>query len=191
MLRKAAEEQDDVRLAHKILSFFGGMGSINDVVLSYLGAEPQRKYVEGLERLYAAAERVVRADDRRVSKVIVVLEERLARAWVKRNRSTIEHLLVEEWTVTDPTGRMLARQQVLDETFASTERQIDAMEVDDVKVRVYGGDVAIATGRTTASGSYQGQRASVVLRFTDVFIRAGNQWRVVASQGTIVAPETR
>jgi ketosteroid isomerase-like protein len=188
MLLKTAEEQDDVRLAYKILSFFGGMGSINDVVFSNLGAEPQRKYDEGKERLYAVAKKVVRADDARISKVIVGLEERLARAWVKRNRRTIEELLEEEWTVTDPSGRILTKQQVLDETFASTERQIDSMQIDDVTVRVYGGDVAVATGRTTASGSYQGQSASVVLRFTDVFVRRGNQWHVVASQGTMVTP---
>jgi ketosteroid isomerase-like protein len=186
MLRRTAEERNDVRLAYKILSFFGGMGSINDVVFAYLSAEQERKYQEGKARLYAAAEAVVRADDTKISKVIIGLEERLARAWVKGNRRTIEQLLAEEWTVTDPSGRMLTKQQVLDETFASTERQIDSMQIDDVMVRVYGGDVAVATGRTTASGSYQGQSASVVLRFTDVFVRRGNQWRVVASQGTMV-----
>jgi ketosteroid isomerase-like protein len=188
MLLRTAVEPDDVRLARKILSFFGGMGSINDVVFSYLGAERQRKYDEGKARLYAVAEKVVRADDTKVSKVIAGLEQRLARAWVKGNRRTIEHLLAEEWTVTDPSGRILTRQQVLDETFASPERQVDSMQIDDVTVRIYGGDVAIATGRTTANGSYQGQSASVVLRFTDVFVRHGNQWRVVASQGTMVAP---
>lgn len=118
---------------------------------------------------------------------IVDLEERLAQAWVKRDRPFIDALLASDWTVTDPSGRILSKQQVLTETFSTSERRIDTMVVDDVKVRVIGA-VAIATGRTRATGSYQGQVASVVLRFTDVFLRRDGRWQVVTSQGTIVAP---
>ena len=118
---------------------------------------------------------------------IVELEQRLARAWVKGDRTFIEALLAPDWTVTDPSGRILTRQQVLDETFSSAERRIDTMLVDEVKVRVMG-VVAVATGRTRASGSYQGQTASVALRFTDVFLRRNGQWQAVISQGTTIAP---
>ena len=119
---------------------------------------------------------------------IVDLEHRLAQAWVKGDRGFIEGLLAPDWTVTDPSGRTLTKQQVLDETFSSTERKIDTMVVDDVKVRILG-TVAIATGRTRATGSYQGQVASVVLRFTDVFLRRDGLWRIVVSQGTMVASQ--
>jgi ketosteroid isomerase-like protein len=60
------------------------------------------------------------------------------------------------------------------------------MTVDDVKVRAFG-DVAVATGRTRASGSYKGERASVELRFTDVLLRRNDRWQFVVSQGTLVA----
>jgi ketosteroid isomerase-like protein len=81
---------------------------------------------------------------------------------------------------------VLGKQQVLDETFSSDERQIDSMTVDDVTIRVFGG-VAVATGRTRASGSYKGARASVVLRFTDVLQRRDDRWQFVVSHGTLVA----
>lgn len=61
------------------------------------------------------------------------------------------------------------------------------MSIDDVKVRMLG-DVAVATGRTHATGSYQGQSASVVLRFTDIFVRRNDRWQIVISQGTMVTP---
>lgn len=118
---------------------------------------------------------------------IAGLETRLADAWVEGDRPFIEQLLAADWTVTDATGKILTRQQVLDETFASTDRRIDAMTVDDVKVRDLGG-VAVATGRTHATGTYRGTRATVVLRFTDVFHRREGRWQIVASQGTLVAP---
>jgi ketosteroid isomerase-like protein len=117
---------------------------------------------------------------------IAALEQRLAQAWVDRDQRFIEGLLASDWTVTDPSGRVLTRAQVLEETFSSEERKIDAMAVDDVNVKIIG-DVAVATGRTRATGSYQGQAASVVLRFTDVFVRRDGRWQVVVSHGTMVA----
>lgn len=120
--------------------------------------------------------------------VILDLEQRLAQAWVKNDRAFIESLLAPDWTVTDPSGRVLTRAQVLQETFSSAERTIQSMTVDDVKVRVLGA-VAIATGRTQATGTYKGQQASVALRFTDVFHLRDGRWQVVASQGTTISPE--
>src|SRR5829696_5450210 len=115
------------------------------------------------------------------------LEQGLAAAWVRRDRSFIDKLLADDWTVVDPAGRILTKQQVLDETFASTDRLIEAMTVDDVAVRLLG-STAVATGRTRATGSYRGQSATVLLRFTDVFHFRDGRWQIVASQGTVVAP---
>lgn len=114
------------------------------------------------------------------------LEQRLAAAWVKGDRPFIERLLADDWTVIDPAGRVLTKPQVLEETFASSERRIEAMVIDDVKVRLLG-ETAVATGRTQATGSYRGQRATVTLRFTDVFSFRDGRWQIVASQGTTVA----
>ena len=115
------------------------------------------------------------------------LEQRLAAAWVNGDRAFIDGLLADDWTVIDPSGRVLTKRQVLDEAFASADRRIDAMTIDEVQVRMVGG-VAVATGRTRASGSYRGQQATVTLRFTDVFVLRDGRWYVVASQGTVVAP---
>jgi ketosteroid isomerase-like protein len=117
---------------------------------------------------------------------ITELVQRLAAAWVQGNRAFIEGVLAPEWSVTDPSGRVLAKQQVVDETFSSDDRHIESMTVDDVKVRLFGA-VAVATGRTRATGSYKGERASVELRFTDVLLRRDDRWLFVVSQGTLVA----
>ena len=117
---------------------------------------------------------------------IADIEQQLAAAWVHRDRAFIDALLAPDWSVTDGAGQVLTKQQVLRETFESTDRQIDTMIVDEVKVRVFG-DSAVATGRTRASGRYRGTPVSVVLRFTDVFIHANGRWQVVASHGSAVA----
>ena len=120
-------------------------------------------------------------------KAIEDIEQRLAKAWVDRDRAAIDNILAAEWSVTDGSGQVLTKQQVMQEIFGSTERRVDRMVVDDVKVRVYG-DVAVVTGRTQATGSYRGASASVVLRFTDVFVRRDGSWQAVASHGSTVAP---
>lgn len=60
-------------------------------------------------------------------------EQRIAKAWVDRDRSALDAILAPEWSVTDASGRVLTKAQVLDEAFASTERRIDSMAIDDVR----------------------------------------------------------
>jgi ketosteroid isomerase-like protein len=115
------------------------------------------------------------------------LEEKLARAWVEKDRVFIEGLLAADWSVTDAAGQVLTKEQVLIQTFASSERTIDSMAIDDVRVRVFG-STAVVTGRTRATGSYRGQTGSAVLRFTDVFAQRDGRWQIVASHGSAVTP---
>jgi ketosteroid isomerase-like protein len=118
---------------------------------------------------------------------IAAIEQQIAKAWVGGDQATIDRILAAEWSVTDASGRVLTKQQVMEETFGSADRKIEAMNIDDVKVRLYG-DTAVATGRTQAKGSYRGASASVVLRFTDVFVRRDGQWQAVASHASLIPP---
>jgi len=121
------------------------------------------------------------------AETIAAIEQQLAKAWLSGDRAAIDAILAPEWSVTDAGGQILSKAQIMQEAFASTERRIDAMTIDDVSVRVFG-DAAVATGRTRATGSYRGTSASVVLRFTDVFVRRGKRWQIVASHASAVAP---
>lgn len=115
------------------------------------------------------------------------LEEKLARAWVAGDRPFIEGLLAADWSVTDAAGQVLTKDQVLTQTFASSERTIDSMAIDDVRVRLLG-STAVVTGRTRATGRYRGQSGSAILRFTDVFAQRDGHWQIVASHGSAVTP---
>lgn len=113
------------------------------------------------------------------------IEHRLAVAWVEGDRSFIEKVLADDWSVIDLTGRILTRADVLEEAFAAKDRKIVSMHIDDLSVRLFG-EWAIVTGRTHATGEYQGAAAEVTLRFTDVFAYRGGNWQVVASQATLI-----
>lgn len=113
------------------------------------------------------------------------VEERLATAWVTDDRVFIEQVLADDWSVTDITGRVLPKTEVLEEAFSSENRQIVSMRIDDIEVRPFE-SWAIVTGRTYAAGAYQGEVAEVTLRFTDVFAYRNGRWQVVASQATLL-----
>jgi ketosteroid isomerase-like protein len=114
------------------------------------------------------------------------IEQRLAAAWVNSDLEFINRVLADEWSVTDAAGRVLDKRQVLREAFESKDRQIESLQIDDVQVRIFGG-CAVVTGRTRATGRYQGSSMSVTLRFTDVFVRRAGNWQVVASHATQLA----
>lgn len=112
------------------------------------------------------------------------IQQRLIKAWVNKDRETINTILADDWIVTDPAGRVLTKAQVMGE-FDSEERKLESGTIDDVNVRFFG-NVAIVTGRTAAAGSYQGTIVSVKLRFTDVFVKREERWYAVASQATLI-----
>lgn len=113
------------------------------------------------------------------------LEQRLVRAWLDNDYEAVNSILDDDWTVIDPGGQIITKAQVLKE-FELGQRKLEAGAIDEVKVRLFG-DVAVVTGRTSASGNYQGNYFSVKLRFTDVCVKRGDDWQVVASQGTLIA----
>jgi len=120
-----------------------------------------------------------------VAEVLRGIEERLGRAWVEGDRSFIEQILADDWSVTDLTGRVLKKAEVLEEAFGAKDRKVLSMLIDEISVRSFE-DWAIVTGRTQAAGEYRGEAAEVTLRFTDVFVYRNGNWQVVASQATLI-----
>lgn len=113
------------------------------------------------------------------------IEHRLVKSWISGDRAAVDSILASDWSVIDLTGRVLTKAHVMRE-FGSGDRKIETGSVDDLTIRVFG-DIAIVTGRSVLAGSYQGKRASVTQRFTDVFARRDDRWQAIASQGTQVA----
>ena len=124
-------------------------------------------------------------DDSGVGDLLRNIEERLAAAWVAGDRSFIEQVLADDWSVIDITGRILKKVNVLEEAFSAGDRQIVSMRIDEITVRPFG-NWAVVTGRTQAAGQYRGEVAEVTLRFTDVFAYRDGDWKVVASHATLL-----
>jgi ketosteroid isomerase-like protein len=59
--------------------------------------------------------------------------------------------------------------------------QIDPYTIEDFDVRLYG-NVALLSGRTRMTGSYQGKPFSTHYRYIDIYVRHGEQWKIVSVQ---------
>jgi hypothetical protein len=65
----------------------------------------------------------------------------------------------------------------------SGDLALESSEISDMKVRVYG-TAAVATYSTPDKGKYKGKDIGGRYRWTDMFVRHGEKWQLVAGQGT-------
>ena len=120
--------------------------------------------------------------------VLLEMQQALAKAWLTRDRPTLERIIAPEWTSTGPDGRASDRARVLAQVFATGVHKIHALKIDEVEARVFG-DAAVVTGRTHGVGEFDSARYDVVIRFTDVFVRRAGRWQAVASHSSLVQGE--
>jgi Domain of unknown function (DUF4440) len=70
----------------------------------------------------------------------------------------------------------VSKDDVLRDFATGSNRLLDG-HVDDLNVRIFG-DFAVVAGRTHAQGEYRDHPYDVTLRFTDVFVRRGEEWQL-------------
>jgi ketosteroid isomerase-like protein len=70
----------------------------------------------------------------------------------------------------------------------SGARKYQSLAFDDVKVSIYG-DTAVVTGRATLSDLSFGQESNHPGRFTHVYVKEQDQWKMVAAQSTDILPQ--
>lgn len=112
------------------------------------------------------------------------IEQGLARAWLDGDRPFLERVLASEWTVAQADGSILTRSAVLGEFFGAVK--FDRNVIDEVAVTLFG-DTAVVRGRTSVRATFNDVPVSADIRFTDVFIRRGEHWQVVASHASPLA----
>ena len=110
---------------------------------------------------------------------IELIEEQLASTWKNRDCAAWGALLADDWSVTHIDAKVITKEEALG--MCRTGPSVTST-VDQLAVRSYG-DTAIATGRTRATVTGAAAQ-TVILRFTDVFVRRDGRWIVVASHAT-------
>ena len=111
-------------------------------------------------------------------------ERRLADTYKAGDCDAWGAMLAPEWSVIHLTGTVITKAEAL-RVCKEDRPAFQELRADDLSVRLYG-DSAVVTGRTTATTA-GANAVTIVLRFTDVFIRRAGRWQVVASHATRLA----
>lgn len=114
------------------------------------------------------------------------LEDDMRLAALKNNAGWWVENLAEGYTDTDFLGHVRDKAETI-ELQRSSALVYDAMNFSDRNVHIFN-DTVIVTGKMTTEGTYRGQDLSGDFQFTRVWVRMGEEWKLVASQTTKIAP---
>ncbi len=108
-----------------------------------------------------------------------------AKAQVERDAAVIDSIEADDFTFTSNAGEVFNKQQDIGDLQSGAWRTT-SLELVDVDAHVYG-DAVVLTSRAIRQGRYKDQDAGGQFRWTDVFVRRGGRWRLVAHQGSRIA----
>ncbi len=100
--------------------------------------------------------------------------------------SVFEKYAADDVAFTDPGGLLLNKGQFRAQ-FKSGDLKLESSKIDGMKVQMFD-KTAIVTYTTTDKGTYKGRDISGQYRWTDVFVKMGGKWKIVAGQGTPIMP---
>ena len=110
------------------------------------------------------------------------LERDFGQAIIKNDPDAIGRFLADDWIIIDPDGGIIDKSSFL-AVIRSGALSHQAMDSEDVRVRIYG-DAAAVTALTVTTGKYMGQEFTSRERATDTFVKKDGRWQCIVSQLT-------
>lgn len=113
---------------------------------------------------------------------IRALQHELNEALASGDTATLDRIWADDWVFTSAVGMVGTKAEIM-ENIRSGALVYKPVANEDVQARMYG-KAAVMTGRLTVEGTLMGQDIGGTFRYTDVFIKRGGRWQVVAEQST-------
>lgn len=121
--------------------------------------------------------------DSAVAEELRRLEQKRVDALVGADVSSLETLYADDLIYTHSTGLVETKAEFIGR-LANGERRYKSMEHEQgLVLRVYG-DAAVLNGSTRVKVEARGEFPILHLRFTEVWVRRGDRWQVVAWHAT-------
>ena len=124
--------------------------------------------------------RLAAQDLRPGAEQVLKLEEKWTAAYKERDLDLMSNLLTEDFIITVEDGSTYSKAGYITHT-ADPTTQVEVAEQSDMHVRMRAGVLAIVTGAYHERGHSKNKPYEYHDRFTDVWVRAGNGWRVLSS----------
>lgn len=113
--------------------------------------------------------------------------ERYRAALTQRDSAALGRIWADDYTFINGSGALLTKAQRLANLKSGSTALDSINEEEDIKVRVYGGDTAVAISRVTIKGQYSGQQATGEYRSSHIWTKTSSGWQLVCNQLTPIA----
>lgn len=115
-------------------------------------------------------------------------EQTWARSLTESDAKLLATIIDAQFSFIGPDGQVENREAYLAgyEAMEKMQVKVGSIDMDQVAYRVLG-DVGIVTGHVLAKVEMQGQPLTEDVRFTRVYRRSDQGWKMVAGQGTRIA----
>ena len=101
--------------------------------------------------------------------------------------ASLSQLLADDFTLIDVMRGSEVDKPAFLTVVGSGHVKFETIEPSDQLVRLYPPTIVI-TGRTQMKGMFGGDPFAVESRYTHVYVNQAGEWRLIAAQGTKIAP---
>ena len=114
---------------------------------------------------------------------IRAMELRWTESYKQRQVQMLSSLLAEDFVITVEDGNTYSKMGYISHS-AEPSVHVEVAEMSDLKVRMHG-NTAVVTGAYHERGESNGKRYEYHDRLTDVWMKVGSRWQVVASHYSV------
>lgn len=118
---------------------------------------------------------------------VLALEQRWTDAYRVRNIQVMTSMLHDDFVITVEDGNVYGKVGYMSHTM-DTATQVELADESNLKVHMHG-NVAVVTGAYHEVGSSQGKRYEYHDRLTDVWMKNGSEWQLIAAQYSVPLPK--
>ena len=108
-----------------------------------------------------------------------------AEALTKRDVKALDEIWSPNYTFVNPRGELLSKAQRIANVQSGTT-EFQKMNPQKERLNVHG-NFAVEVGRIVVEGEYSGQESSGEYRYTTVWVKMQERWRMLANQITLIA----
>jgi ketosteroid isomerase-like protein len=123
------------------------------------------------------------AQDKSDAATVRSLELKWTESYKQRQVDTLDSLLAEDFIITIEDGSTYGKTGYISHS-AEPSVTVEVAEMSDLKVRMHG-NIAVVTGVYHERGESKGKRYEYHDRFTDIWMKNGGRWQVVASHYSV------
>jgi ketosteroid isomerase-like protein len=111
------------------------------------------------------------------------MELKWTESYKQRQVDILASLLADDFVITVEDGNIYSKTGYISHS-AEPSVRVEVAEMSDLKVRMHG-NTGVVTGAYYERGQSNGKRYEYRDRFTDVWMKAGGKWQVVASHYSV------